>query len=321
MSFETPRNGPRTARRTASRATAALAALSLLSACGGDGDAAGSAGSQDAAATSGASQFGLQANPEVAELVPSEFASGPVVNAIFNDGAPQSFQEDGELTGVTVDLAQALSEVMGVTYQIESIGNWDTLIPGLQNGRYDVSMSGFGVTLEREQVVDFVHTYDLGTSFAVKEGSDLKIADAADLCGHSVAMLSGSFFLPQADVLSGECEAVGEPPIEVQKFPTQSAAVLAVKNDRVEAFGSSTDTIGYIVDQPDAGLSAQPFVYESIPHGFALPKGSELTPAIAEGLKALIEDGVYQEIMDKWGLSAGAISADEVTTTPVPGAS
>jgi polar amino acid transport system substrate-binding protein len=306
--------------RLATGASVVAAAMTVLTGCGND-SASSSSSNDGADAKLGASQFGLEEDPDVAALVPEEFKSEPVVNAIFNDGAPQSFLDDGELTGVTVDLAEALSEVMGITYEIESIGNWDTLIPGLQNGRYDISMSGFGVTLEREEVVSFVHIYDLGTSFAVKEGSNLEIAEGADLCGHSVGALSGSFFLPQADALSAECEAAGEPPLQIQQFPTQSAAVLAVKNSRVEAFGSSTDTIGYIEDQPDAGLSAQPFVYESVPHGFGLPKDSELSPAIAAGLKALIDDGAYQEILDKWGMGAGAITADDVTMTPVPGAS
>lgn len=304
--------------RLATCASVVAAAMTLLTGCGDDSSKSGKQGED---VKSGTSQFGLKEDPEVAKLVPSEFTSGPVVNAIYNDAPPQNFLEDGELVGVQVDLAQALSEVMGITFEIESIGNFDTLIPGLQNGRYDISMSDFGVTLEREEVIDFVYIFDLGTSFAVKEGSDLKIAEGADLCGHSVGLLSGSYFLPQADALSAECEAAGEPPLEVQKYPTQSAAILAVKNNRVEAYGASSDQIGYLADQGNAGLSAQPFVYEAIPQGIGMPKDSELTPAVAEALKVLIEEGTYQEILDKWGIGAAAITADEVATTPVPGAS
>lgn len=319
MSLQNPRiAGRRTARRIAASTTVAVAALSLLSACGDD--AAGS-GNDGATAASGASQFGLEADPSVAELVPAEFKDAPAVNAIYNDAPPQNFLKDGELVGVQVDLAQALSEVMGIEFKIESIGNFDTIIPGLQNGRYDIAMSDFGVTREREEVIDFVYMFDLGTSFAVKDGSDLEFAEGADLCGHSVGLLSGSYFLPQADALSADCEAAGEEPLAVQKYPTQSAAILAVKNNRVEAYGASSDQIGYLADQDGAGLSGQPFVYEAIPQGIGFPKDSELTPAVAGGLKALIEDGTYQEILDKWGIGNAAITADEVTTTPVPGAS
>lgn len=320
MSLSNPRTGRRPARRIAAGTSIAVVALSLLSACGSGDDAAGSGASGEDAPPA-ASEFGLETDAAVAELVPAEFKDAPAVNAIYNDAPPQNFLEDGKLVGVQVDLNQALSEIMGIEFKVESIGNFDTIIPGLQNGRYDVAMSDFGVTKEREEVIDFVYMFDLGTSFAVKEGSDLTFEEGTDLCGHSVGLLAGSYFLPQADALSADCEAAGEEPLAVQSFPTQSAAILAVKNNRVEAYGASSDQIGYLADQDGAGLSAQPFVYEAIPQGIGFPKGSELAPAVEAGLKALIEEGPYQEILDKWGIGSAAITADEVTTSPVPGAS
>jgi polar amino acid transport system substrate-binding protein len=52
--------------------------------------------------------------------------------------------------------------------------------------------------------------------------------------------------------------------------------------------------------------------YNVAPYGIALPKGTQLTQAVQAAVKALIQDGTYGQILNKWGVQSGAITADKV---------
>ena len=66
--------------------------------------------------------------------------------------------DQGNPSGVSVDLAYALGEYLGRPVQIENT-NWDGLIPSLQTGKVDVVISSMTITDERQEVVDFSVPY------------------------------------------------------------------------------------------------------------------------------------------------------------------
>ena len=53
-----------------------------------------------------------------------------------------------------MDLRNAVAKVLGVSWKGQN-GTFVTIIPGVQNGKYQVGQDNFGVTRAREQVVDF----------------------------------------------------------------------------------------------------------------------------------------------------------------------
>src|SRR5689334_16292657 len=112
----------------------AAALLATLTAC----SSGSSGGSGDAAAGDTAS-----GDPIVAAADPSLLP----YNFLESDG--KTFQ------GINVDLAAALSKQLGRTVEFQSAG-FDTIIPGLQSGRYDVALTGMFDTKERQKTVDFV---------------------------------------------------------------------------------------------------------------------------------------------------------------------
>src|SRR5262245_9737602 len=90
------------------------------------------------------------------------------------------------IVGMDPDLAQAIGRVLKRNVRVVN-ATFDTIIPGLQSGKYGLGMSSFTDTKEREKVVDFVTYFSAGTSFYVKKGGP-KINGLADLCGHSVGV-------------------------------------------------------------------------------------------------------------------------------------
>jgi polar amino acid transport system substrate-binding protein len=284
------------------RLAAAIAAVSIglttLSACG-DSTASGSTGSGGTASN----EWGLKPAASVAGLVPSDFKDATVKNAVYNDYPPEMFLQEGKLVGLQVDLVNAAAAVMGIKLENIPVGSFDSIIPGLAGKRYDLSSSDFGVTAERVKQVDFVTLFDLGTSFAVKSGSGLTIEARDDLCGHSVAVIAGSYFIDQVKDISNECTSNGQEAIDLQTFPQQSAAVLAVSNGRVDAIGASADVIAYTAQQEAAQVDLTPYIEAPIPQGFAFQKGSGLVNPFQAAVQELIKNGTYAKIMDKWGLA------------------
>lgn len=297
-------------------AVAAVAALALAgcaepdSTSGGSGSDSGSDSSTPASSDEG---WGGEPVDSVVKLVPDEFKDAPIQNAIYNVYPPQEFMEGDKLVGIQPDIIAALGEVMDVEFKNASIGSFDTLIPGVVSGRYDMSSADFGVTEDRLKEVDFVTEFQLGTSFATKEGSGITIAEATDLCGHSVGVQSGSYFIDQVKAADAECAKEGLDSIDLQTFPDDGARVLALTNGRIEVTATAQDAMGYAIDSESLPFELQEFVYEPLEQGIVIADGSDLGPAIQAAMQEIVNNGTYQKIMDKWGVSDAAYtSADQV---------
>lgn len=316
-----PRLSRRPARRLPTLPLLALAGAVLLPLAGCANPSTGS--SQPAGggtAKTGTKGWGLSPVPAVTKLVPDDIRQkGVVNNAIYNDAPPQMFLEKNVLVGIQPDLAQAVSEVMGVKFNNISVGSFDSIIPGLQGKRYDVAFADFGVTRERMKIVDFVEQFSLGTGFALKEGAGKKITTANDLCGLKLGVLAGSYFAEQVKELDGKCKAAGKAAITLQIYPTASAAILAVTNGRTDAFSSSEDQLGYAAKQGGARLQAQSFIYKPVIQAIGVQKGSPLAKPIQAAMAELVAGGTYKKILDKWGIPGAAItSPQKVRINPTP---
>lgn len=303
--------------RTTIWKTLAIAAVAsvTLAGCAEPESTAGGSGSGGDDSTQASSDEGWGGEPvdSVVELVPDEFKDAPIQNAIYNVYPPQEFMQGDKLVGIQPDMIAAISEVMDVKFDNASIGSFDTLIPGVVSGRYDMSSADFGVTEERLKEVDFVTQFKLGTAFAVKEGSGITIESATDLCGHSVGVQSGSYFIDQVEAADAECKKEGAEPIDLQTFPDDGARVLALTNGRIEVTATAEDAMAYAIDSESLPFELQPFVYEPLEQGIVIADGSELGPAIQAAIQELVSNGTYAEILEKWGITeSGYTSPDEV---------
>ena len=291
-------------------ATAAVATLALAGCAEPESSGGGSGG--DAVDTS-QEGFGQEPVDSVVELVPDEFKDAPIQNAIYNVYPPQEFVQNGKLVGIQPDLVAAMAEVMDVEFKNASIGSFDTLIPGVVSGRYDMSSADFGVTEDRLQEVDFVTQFKLGTAFAVKEGSGITISEATDLCGYSVGVQSGSYFIDQVKAADAQCSEAGKDSIDLQTFPDDGARVLALTNGRIEVTATAEDAMAYAIDSESLPFELQEFVYEPLEQGMVVADGSDLGPALQAAMQELVSNGTYAEILEKWGITeSGYTSPDEV---------
>jgi polar amino acid transport system substrate-binding protein len=205
------------------------------------------------------------------------------------------------------DLGHALGRVMGLKFDFVN-ASFDSIIPGLSSGKYDIGFSSFTDTKEREKVVDFVTYFSAGTSFYVNASGGPTINSLADLCGHSVGVERGTIQADDATAQSKKCTAEGKPGVTVKVYPDQNAANLAISSGRQEVGMADSPVAAYIVKQSNGQFKLTGTPYNTAPYGMAIPKGNGMAKPILDALKELMSNGTYKAILTKWGVQEGAIT-------------
>jgi polar amino acid transport system substrate-binding protein len=224
----------------------------------------------------------------------------------------ESIGPDGHtVVGWDVDLIKALAAQMGLKANVENI-TFDSIIPGLAAGKYDLGDSSFGDTKKREQTVDFVDYFQAGESFITKASGGTSISGIADICGKTVAVEKGTTEEADATTQGGKCKAAGKPGVTVLSFPDQNGANLAVASGRAQLGFADTPVAAYQVKKTNGQFKLVGAAYAVVPYGFAVPKNSGLAPPLLAAVKALIANGDYTAILTKSGVQTGAIPLSAV---------
>src|SRR4051794_32429971 len=223
--------------------TSAILAVCLvaLTGCGSSNDN-GSTATSKATSSTGASSGA--SNSAVTGKVPAKYkskgtlivasdASYPPIESIGNDGKT--------VEGMDADLAKALATDMGLKADVKN-ATFDSIIPGLASGKYDLGMSSFTDTKEREKTVDFVTYFSAGTSFYVKGQGGPTVNTLADLCGKTVAVEKGTTQQTDAEGQSKKC---GGKAVKVLTFPDQNGANLAITSDRAQVGMADSPVAAY----------------------------------------------------------------------------
>lgn len=278
--------------------TAVVLAVGLtlsLAACGGDD----STSEATAAASATAAKAEITPPPDL--LTPGTLTFG-------NDPSypPLSSMKDGEFVGFEPELGKLIAAKLGLDVKFVQIG-FDSLIPSLQAKKFDAVLSDLYVTEERAKTVDFIPYNTEGVALITKASSDYAPKVDTDLCGRTVAIVSGSFQIPfmAKDGMTGKkCPA--DQPITVKTFKTEPQTVQEVTSGRADV-ATSTNASGakILADHPEFGLKITDpadVLYES-PVGIAVPENADaLKEALQAAIDSLDEDGSLPALLDEYGL-------------------
>ena len=284
-----------------------LFALALLALAGCGSSSSSTTSSATSTATS-------KANAAIEAQVPAAIkAKGTLSVATEAQYAPNEFiAPDGHtVIGMDADMMQAIGDVMGLKVKMIN-SNFETIIPGLAAGRYDVGASSFTDTKEREKTVDFVDYFSAGISFYAKSTSNPGITVLADLCGKSVAVEKGTVEQEEAQAQSKKCTGEGKKAVTVLIFTGQNSVNLAVSGGRAEVGMADSPVVAYQIKQSDGAFKLVGKTYNFAPYGLAIPKTTGMTTPIQAALKVLIANGEYHAILAKWGLEEGAITTPTI---------
>jgi polar amino acid transport system substrate-binding protein len=210
--------------------------------------------------------------------------------------------------GFDVDLFNAIAAKLGLKTQWDS-AVFDAIIPGIQSGKYELGVSSFTINDERKKQVNMVSYFNAGTQWATKKGNPLGV-QPDNACGKKVAVQART--VQDTDDVSSKrqqaCKSAGKPAITIDRYQRQDQATAAVVSGKDDAMLADSPVVAYAVKKTNGQLELLGDIYDAAPYGFVIKKDqTEFAQAVADAVKALITDGTYKTILDKWGVQAGAI--------------
>jgi len=277
-----------------SRVVATLALAAGLTGCGG--------GATPVWAT------GVDAT--LAAKVPAAIRAAGVIT-IGTDAtyAPNEFLDGPTVVGFDVDLFTVVAGRLGLKTQWRP-AKFDDIIPGVLAGTYHVGVSSFTITNARLKRVTMVSYFYAGTQWADRAGGNF---DPDNACGRTVGVEAGTVQVDDLAARARRCTSGGLKTITVHKYQAQSDATAALTAGRDDAMLADSPVCAYAVKQSDGALELLGRIYDGTPYGYVLPKDQTgFGAAIAATLKGMMADGTYQKILDRWGVTAGAITAPGV---------
>ena len=190
------------------------------------------------------------------------------------------------------------------------------IIPAIDGGTYNVGMSSFTDTKEREKQVDFVTYFSAGSLWAQRPGEAI---DPNNACGKKVAVQATT--IQETDELpakSKACVNAGQPEIQIVKFDGQDAATNAVVLGQVDAMSADSPVTAYAIKQThvrtspyypqsNGKLEGAGEIFDSAPYGWPVKKGSPMAQSLMQALEHLISTGDYKTIATYWGVESGMI--------------
>lgn len=248
----------------------------------------------------------------LAKLVPSDVsADGTLTFGSDGTYAPNEFVgTDGKtMEGMDIDLGTAIAAKLGLKADFIN-APFDSIIPAIQSGKYEAGISSFTDNTEREKVLDFVTYYSAGSSWAAKTGSTLT-PDTA--CGKNIAVQKGTVQVDDITARSKTCTDAGKSAITINQYQSQQDATASVVSGKNDAMLADSPVTGYAVKTTNGQLQVIGTVYDTAPYGVALPKAKgDFAKAVQGAITAIIADGTYKTILDKYGAADGGVTASVI---------
>ncbi|MFJ9801768.1 ABC transporter substrate-binding protein [Streptomyces wuyuanensis] len=313
MTASTTRRSTAATSRIAAVSAIAVAGALLLTSCGDQTNSGSGTGVKESAAGSSAPLF---------DKLPKKYQDAGVIK-VGTDAAyaPMEYEEGGKIVGIDPDIAAALGKQLGVEFKFTS-GTFDGLISSLNTGRQDIVMSAMSDTKARQEGlddkgkktgegVDFVDYFNSGVSLLVKKGNPQKITSLDDLCGKKVAVQRGTIYEDTFKAQAAKCAKDGKGKLTIEAFDTDAEAQTRVKSGGAVADLNDYPVAAHIAktagggndfevagDQTDAG-----------PFGIAVDKdNTQLRDALKEALDAIIKNGEYGKVLEKWDVKGSAVT-------------
>jgi len=211
--------------------------------------------------------------------------------------APFEYKDEaGNAVGFDLDVMRAIAKLEGYEIEIVDVA-FDSIIPGVVAGKYDIGASGFTITAKREEVIDFSKPYYLSDqAVLIRTDSGLNIITALS-DGRKVGAQRGT---TGADWIKDNLIEKGVK-VELKIYETYPLAVLDLINKNVDAV---------LQDEPASRASAAKkeaieiagVIVTGEEFGFLVKEGDPygLLPKINEGMKKLKASGEWDRLMTKY---------------------
>ena len=203
---------------------------------------------------------------------------------------PYEYVEDGKIVGIDAEIAGLIAEKLGMELEIVDVA-FDSIIPGVQSGKYDMGMAGLTVNDERLEKVNFSTSYATGIqAVIVKDGSDIKTID--DLAGKKIGVQTST---------TGDIYATGDYGEDaITRYDNGAVAVQALLADKVDCVIIDNEPAkSYVAANEGLKVLDTEYTVEDYAICFA-KENTELQEKVDGALKELIADGSVKEVIEKY---------------------
>lgn len=210
-------------------------------------------------------------------------------------GIPYVYEDPkhpGEYTGFEMEIARGIAGHLGVKLKLV-VKPWDTLIPELQRGSFDMAMNGIEDTPERAKIVGFSDPYFVYSQQLTVRRETSGITSLADLHGKRVATLSGT---AAEDLLRAQ------PAVHAVVAPEITYSYQDLENGKVDAvLLDSPIAVAYGASNPKLKNVGESFEEGRYIIAFRAEDGA-LKVAVNQALARMRASGELKEIYKRYGI-------------------
>ena len=204
----------------------------------------------------------------------------------------ESLGENGEVFGIEIDILNLICAELGMELEINQM-DFDSVLPGVQAGKFDLGVSGISVTPDRQENTLFTVPYCMAAQ-AIVVLKDSAITCKADLEGKTIAVQT-------ATTAEEFCMGAG---YTVNAYTANADAQEALLSGKVDAWVIDDLTAAEMVklynEEHGDTMVVLSEAMTSEPYAFALKLGNdELANSINAVLEKLLADGKIAEIFAK----------------------
>lgn len=208
---------------------------------------------------------------------------------------PFEFKENGKYVGFDMDLLDAITNEMGVSYSLLPM-DFSNIFANLAAGKVDMAIAGITITQERERSMDFSEPYFRSDISLVVASDNNDIRRFSDLAGKRIGVKRGtdaadyvSRTLPDAKITYFQNMDVGFPYLEVAA-------------GRLDALVHDSANVRYYSEHNGTGLVkvSDTVTTQNNFYAIAMPKNSALTQRVNAAIRKAIQSGAYATIYQKW---------------------
>lgn len=250
-----------------------LSAGMLMAACGGSDDSSSSKGSGSESGDSGLNLL----------------EEGKFTTAASGLYKPFNYEDGGKLTGFDIEIGAALAKEMGLEHNPVT-NPFETMIQGLIGKKFDAVIGSMAITDERAETVAFSDPYYLSGGKIFVAADNTEITEAADLEGKKIGVVAQSTYDTAAKEYTDD----------IQYYNSDLVALQELEPGRLDAV-ITADVVGF--EARNAGLKIKDVGDNLWIEEAAIAVRQEDTALLEEvnkALDAIIEDGTYAEISEKW---------------------
>ena len=218
---------------------------------------------------------------------------GYLIIATEGNWSPWTYHDDaGKLTGLDIEIGRRLAEELGVDVKFEET-DWDSILDGVNTGKYDIACNGVGYTDKRAEKYSFSTPYVYTHKVLVVRADNDSIKSVDDLSGKTTANTASSTYADLAKEYGATVTPVN----------TLAETIELLDSGKVDATINAQVSINnYLEQNPEANIKIVQ-VLPGEPVAFPMRKSADsasLVAAVDEIINDMRSSGELAKISKKF---------------------